>query len=118
MAGAGDLDRRIRLERLVKGKDDMGGSTDEGWHVLANVWAARADLSDAERYAADEQAATRMTRFKVRSSSVTRSLTPADRIFHAHAAYEIIGTKETAEGRDRYIEISTVMRPEAGASDG
>lgn len=110
MAGAGDLDRRIRLERLVKGQDDMGGSTEDGWTLIARVWAARADLSDAERYAADEQAATRMTRFKVRSSSVTRSLSPADRLFHDGAFYEITGTKETTEGRNRYLEISTVMR--------
>lgn len=110
MAGAGSLDRKIRLERLVKAQDDMGGSTDAGWIVLARVWASRADTSDAERFAAEEQSAVRMTRFRVRSSTVTRSLTPADRLFHDGAFYEIAGIKETTEGRNRFIEISTVVR--------
>lgn len=110
MAGAGSLDRRIRFERDSSGRDAMGGSTSEGWVPLATVWANRADASDSERYAAEERSAVRMTRFRVRSSSATRDVTAKDRIVHDRQAYEILGVKETAEGRNRFLEFSTVVR--------
>lgn len=110
MAGAGNLDRRIRFERDTAGRDDMGGTTSEGWAPLGTVWGNRADASDGERYAAEQTAATRMTRFKVRSSRMTRDVTAADRIVHDRQCYEILGSKETTEGRNRYLEFSTVVR--------
>ena len=113
--GAGELDRRIRIEREQLGRDDMGGVSSEGWAPLGRPWASRADASDGERYAADEQAATRMTRFKVYSSRMTRDVTPKDRIVYRDAVtgdqfYEITGIKETTEGRNRFLEFSTVVR--------
>ena len=110
MSGAGDLDRRIRLERAQASRDATGGALDEGWTPLATVWAARADLSDGERFQADERAAIRLTRFTVRSSSITRDLTPADRVFHDDAFYEITGIKEIKDGRNNYLELTTVVR--------
>lgn len=110
MAGAGDLDRRIRFERVSTVKDGMGGTAEDGWSPLGSVWANRADASDGERFAADEVSAVRMTRFKVRSSSLTRGVTPIDRIFFDKTHYEIQGIKETAEGRNNYLEFTTVVR--------
>ncbi len=112
MGRAGELDRRIRFERQATGRDDMGGSTDEGWVPLTTVWAKRSDMSDGERFADDaERAATRVTVFKVRSSRVTRGVTPIDRIAYDDSdLYEITGIKETREGRNNYLEFTTVVR--------
>lgn len=115
MAGAGDLGRRIRFERESLGRDDMGGVTSEGWAPLGTVWANRADASDGETFKAEETAGTRVTRFKVRSSSMTRAVTTKDRIVFADRIagdqlYEILGSKETAEGRNRFLEFSAVVR--------
>lgn len=115
MAGAGDLDRRIRFERDQLGRDDMGGTTSEGWAPLGTVWANRADASDGETYKAEETAGTRVTRFRVRSSRMTRAVTTKDRISFRDAIageqlYEILGVKETTQGRNRFLEFSAVVR--------
>lgn len=110
MGRAGQLDRRVRIERANAGRDNLGGSTDQGWHPLGTYWAERMDASDAERFVAQEHAATRMTRFRIRSTAITRTVTPADRAVHDGDVYEIIGVKETKEGRNNYIEMTTVVR--------
>lgn len=107
----GELDQRIRFERVLSDRDDMGGRTEEGWFPLGpKCWAKRTDMSDGERFAAEEKAAVRMTRFVVRSSRMTRDVTARDRIVHKGVVYEITGAKETADGRFNYIEFTTVVR--------
>lgn len=110
MAGAGDLDRRIRFERIKVARDDVGGVAADGWENLGTYWAKRTDMSDGERMAADERSAVRMTLFKVRSTEVTRGVTAKDRIWHDGAYYEISGIKETKEGRNNYIEVTAIVR--------
>jgi head-tail adaptor len=107
----GQLDQRIRFERVLSGRDDMGGVTEGGWFPLGpKVWAKRTDMSDGERFAADEKSAARMTRFVARSSRMTRDVTATDRIIHKCVIYEITGAKETADGRFNFIEFTTVVR--------
>lgn len=110
MAGAGNLDRRIRLESKGSSQDALGGETDAEWTPIGTVWANRFDVNDSERVEADEMAATRMTRFVVRSSSWSKKMLADDRIFHDGAFYEIIGIKETRAGRNNLLEFTTVVR--------
>jgi head-tail adaptor len=49
-----------------------------------------------------------MSRFIIRSSSVTKTVTPVDRINYDGHIWNIKGAKETAEGRNRFIEITAV----------
>jgi head-tail adaptor len=107
---AGELDRRIRFERPNPAQDDMGGETDGGFTPLRTVWAKRTDLSAAESFKADERSGVVVVLFKVRSSELVRTITTADQITHNGAAFEITGIKETREGRNNYLEFSTVAR--------
>lgn len=110
MGRAGDLDRRIRIDRANTIQDATGGETGGGFVPLATIWAKRSDLSATEAFKADERASTRVTIFKVRSSSVTRDVTPRDQIHNGGDDYEITGIKETKEGRNNYLEFTTVVR--------
>lgn len=110
MGGAGDLDRLISVERANPGQDATGGVTAGGFSLVGVVWAKRQDLSASEAFKADEKAATRISLFKVYSSSVTRGVTPKDRINDHGDIYEITGIKETNDGRNRYLELTAILR--------
>lgn len=108
--GAGDLDRRIAIERFTSARNEFNELV-ETWATLATVWAQRKDSSDVvktELLGAEQISAYLLTHFVVRSSSVTKTVTPKDRLNYDGHTWNIKGTKETAEGRNRYIEITAV----------
>lgn len=107
MPGAGELDRRITVQRSTSTPDAFNEPI-ETWSDLTTVWARRQDVSDGERFAAGQVGSSLLTRFVVRSSSVSRSITPVDRILHDGTIWNILGAKETADGRNRFIEITAV----------
>lgn len=106
MLGAGALDRRIEIQRNTPGAADSYNEKAASWGLLIKVWAKRTDVRDAERVAAGRADATVMSRFLVRSSLTTRSVTPKDRIIHDGHTWEILGVKQTRDGRDRFLEIT------------
>lgn len=106
MAGAGALDRRITLLAPFEDRDAAGGVT-RSFDPFGEVWASRSDIRDGERFAAGGVTAGRMTRFVVRFSTVTERITERDRIRLGDTDHEILGIKETAHGRRRYLEITT-----------
>ncbi len=108
--GAGQLDRRITIERFGTATNSFNEEV-ESWFDFTTVWAGRKDVSDGERYAAGVVGSFLMTRFRVRSSTKTRSIMPKDRIKYGGDPenpdiWNITGAKETKEGRGRYIEIT------------
>ena len=106
--GAGDLDRRITLQRATKASNEFNEPVDS-WGDVATVWSKRRDFSDSQRIeflAAGPVGAFAVTRFTVRSTSVTRAVTPVDRLMHEGAVWQINGVKEVAEGRRRFLEIT------------
>lgn len=108
--GAGDLDRRITIERFTSTKNEFNEPV-ETWSPLATVWAQFKDASDltkVEYLGAEQVSAFHMSRFVIRSSSVTKTVSPVDRISYGGHIWNIKGTKETAEGRNRFIEITAV----------
>ena len=102
---AGDLDRRIVIERLTEGAQNGFGEPAETWATLTTVWASRSDIKDAEKVSAGQRDTALMSRFVVRSSAATRSLTSIDRINY-QGIWNIHGVKETGQGRKRFIEIT------------
>ncbi len=106
MPGAGELDRRIKIEQSVETGRDRANEPVYDWSPLATVWARRRDASDGEREASAQVGSFLKTRFVVRSSSVTRNVTPAHRVNYQGAIWNIEGVKETDEGRKNFIEIT------------
>lgn len=108
MPGAGRLDRRITIDRLTEGLQNGYGEAAETWATLATVWAMRADVSDGEKVTTGQRSSALLTRFTIRSSETTRTINTSDRISYESATWNILGVKQTADGRDRFIEITAV----------
>lgn len=108
---SGDLDRRIRIERLNPG----AGVTDynepvEAWVPLATLWARKNDASDGEAFRALEVGAQLTTRFLIRYSTLAATINPKDRINYKGDLYNIVGVKEPVNTRNQWLEISAVKR--------
>jgi SPP1 family predicted phage head-tail adaptor len=108
MKDAGELDRRIAIERLTEGAQNGFGEPDETWAMLTTVWAGRKDVSDGEKVQAGQRSSALMSRFVIRSSSITKTVNTKDRIQTDARLWNILGAKETQEGRARFIEITAV----------
>lgn len=109
MSGAGDLDRRIIVERFSATTNGLNEEV-KTWATFINVAAGRSDVSDGERFAAGQVGASLMSRFKIRSSINAKTVTPEDRISYDGDLWNILGIKETKEGRNRFLEITAVRR--------
>lgn len=104
----GHLDRRVQFRRaqLV----DNGLAKREFFADLGNqVWASKADLSDGERVRAAQVQSTVTTRFVVRWSPFTVTITPKDRLVCDGVEYGISGIKETGARRE-FLEITAAAR--------
>jgi len=106
MPGAGNLDRRIVVQRSTMTTNALGEDV-ESWSTFATLWAERSDISDGEKLAAGQVGAHLRSRFLVRSNSTTKAITPSDRISY-EGVWSIHGLKESKDGRNRFIEITAV----------
>lgn len=106
MPAIGELDRRITIQRLTEGAQNGFGEPVETWADLATVWAKRQDVSDDEKVAAGQRSSAIMTRFVIRSSTTAKTITAQDRLSYDGTLWNIHGVKETAEGRNRFLEIT------------
>lgn len=105
--GAGAMDRRVQFRRAAASDD--GFSQVETWaDIGAEVWAAKTDISDGEKWRAQAVAASITTRFVVRYSGFSASITPKDRLVCEGREYEISGIKEIGR-RDR-LEMTAAAR--------
>ncbi|WP_138423717.1 phage head completion protein [Maritimibacter alexandrii] len=76
---------------------------------FCEAWAARMDLSDAERLKAGIEDGFLRTRWTVRSNAKTRSITAGDMMIADGRNWDIKGVKEAGgSGRHRYLEITAV----------
>ncbi len=107
---AGDLDRRITVERYNESARDEFNEATGAWESYTTVWASRQDVSDAEKVTADQVNAVRSSRFVIRSSIKSRAITPNDRINYNSLLWDIHGIKETREGRKRFLEITAMAQ--------
>lgn len=100
----GKMDRRVQFRRYTLSDD--GFQQIEAWADHGTpVWASKTDVSDAERLRAHEVSATISTRWVVRSSQFTRTLTAKDALRYEGVDHQIFGIKEI--GRNNKLEITT-----------
>lgn len=102
-----NFDRRIQFLRATvtdNGLEQVETFAPHG----APVPAAKADVSDAERFRAGEVQAHITTRFKIRSSAFARDISPKDRLICEGRTYDISGIKEL--DRLRTLEITAAAR--------
>jgi head-tail adaptor len=85
---AGDLDRRISIERDVGGRDDHGNDSPE-WRPLARCWAQAVFGTGMERREAAQERAGLTATFRIRRTSATKGAVPGDRIDHAGLVWDI-----------------------------
>lgn len=107
---AQDLDRRITVQRASTIANEFNEPV-ETWADVATLWARRRDSSDVvktEVLGAEQVGSYLLAHFTIRSSALAKTITPTDRIEHDGATWNIKGTKEAAEGRNRFIEITAV----------
>ena len=101
---AGKLDRQVQFLRYTTTDDGFGQVQAWADHGSA-VWASKTDVSDAERWRANEVSAALSTRFVVRWSAFTKAITPKDQLVCEGVTYDITGIKETGERR-RWLELT------------
>lgn len=108
---AGDLDRRITLQRASTAQDHGTGEEVATWVPIATVWASKRDVSDGERLASAQVQASITTRFVIRWSLGVSDLNPKDRVMFEGRIYDIAAVKEI--GRREGIEISASAHADA-----
>jgi SPP1 family predicted phage head-tail adaptor len=103
------LDRRIEIQRRTGAVNDYNEPT-ETWATYATLWTSRIDASAGETYRAQEVGSSITCHFVVRSTAITRAITPADRIYESVTGltYNIVGTREVE--RNAWMEIHGVAR--------
>lgn len=106
----GDLVDKITVQRLTRTVSGNYNEPREAWSALVTIRAKRADASGVELLRAQEVGAQLTTRFTVRSSSVTRSVTPLDRIKFGEQTYNITAVREKVDMRRHWIEIDAAVR--------
>jgi len=104
---AGDLDRRVTLERFTTTVDAFNEPV-KAWGVLAARAASYHPLSDGERFRAGETAATASARFVIRYSAAVADLNPRDRLIFEGVTFQIVRVKEI--GRREGLEITADAR--------
>lgn len=110
MIAAGELDRRITVERYSAVRDALGGEV-RTWAALGTVWAEATPVSDGERWRAAEVAADVTHRFVVRGETAIGFVPGVrDRVVYDGRVFEIAGVKEI--GRGAGYEITAAARAE------
>jgi SPP1 family predicted phage head-tail adaptor len=112
MAGAGELDRRITIQRATVTRNEFNEPI-ESWGDLTTVWAKRRDASAAESYRAQEVGAEITTRFTIRWSMTAATVNPSDRVSFEGRLYNITAVRDV--GRNQWREIDAVARAEASS---
>jgi SPP1 family predicted phage head-tail adaptor len=112
MIEAGKLDRRIKVQRATVSRNEMGEEV-AAWADVAEIWAGVTPVSDGEKFRAAQVGAEITSRFIVRHSSLTASISAEDRILYQGRVYDIQGSKEI--GRREGYEITAGAQADVAA---
>jgi head-tail adaptor len=105
---AGNRDKRVTLQRALTTKNALNEDV-KTWGAIGKRWAEKLDVSDGEQLRAAEVGATITTRWRVLRETLTRTLTPRDRIVFGSVVYEITGIKDLGNVG---FELTTTARPD------
>jgi SPP1 family predicted phage head-tail adaptor len=100
---AGKLRHRVTLQRKTSTRDAAGQHI-EPWTDLGTVRASIEPLSGIERLDGGAEYAESTVRVRMRHSSLTGSLTPADRLSYGGQVYDIQNVANLWE-RDRELVL-------------
>ncbi len=103
---AGELDRKIRLERLTSTQNDYGEPV-ESWVLIAEVWASRAQLSGSEVFDSDQLAALATFEFRMYYRS---DIDATCRIVYNNQNYDIKAVQELGR-REGMKVIAQLINP-------
>lgn len=106
---AGDLDRRVTLQRAAITQDTTGQEI-ETWSTLgpSKIWASWRRASARETLAAAEKSAIVTDVFEVRYDSAWSDLNPKDRLVYSGRTYDIAEVTEI--GRREGLRIGGAAR--------
>lgn len=110
MPAIGNLDRRIIIERESEQSRNAVNEPVVAWVALATVSAQRRDASDGEMRESGQVSSNLTTRFVIRNGGPAATVNPKDRINYNGAYWNIVGVKETLDGRLRFLEITAIRR--------
>ncbi|MGE3245714.1 MAG: phage head closure protein [Beijerinckiaceae bacterium] len=102
---AGDLDRKITIERAARGEADEFNEATLTWTPLASPFAKVAETRGNEFLAAEQRVAERRAVFTIRFISGIRR---TDRIVWDNECWDITSTREI--GRRMALEIHAFVR--------
>lgn len=103
MISSDDLDRRIRLERLIETNEDTYGEPQQSWALIAEVWAARRELSTRDRFLADQSVADSLVEWVIRYRS---DVGVRVRVVHEGVVYALLGAPQEL-GRREWLRLLT-----------
>ena len=101
---ASHLDRLVTVRRVTWSNGPLGATMQET--DLFRLWAARADISDAEKAAAGQVQSTVAARFTFRASPLSLSIRMSDKLVQGGQVFAVKGRKEAKGARGAFIEIS------------
>lgn len=104
---AGNLDRQLTIQSATT-TQDASGQEIETWATVATVWAARKDVRGSERFAAEQEIATRAATYRIRwITGVNEKM----RVVDAGTTYGIVGIAD--DYRQGWMELSVeAVNPE------
>ena len=102
---AGNLDRRITIEKNTPVQDSDSGELVAGWATLATMWAQVRPLRGSERFEAQRENAERVSVFRIRHRT---DIDETMRIVYGGDEYDIESIAEL--GRSEGLEITATAR--------
>jgi head-tail adaptor len=108
--GAGDMPYRVAFWRFTATRDDFGGQV-KTWAAIPNGarWADIVFGTGRERREAAQEVASAPATFSVRRDSLTRTLTPADRLHYDGADWDISSVVPSRK-YDAVLDITAARR--------
>lgn len=121
---AGNLDRRVDIQRKTRTQSSSGEIIETWSDVVANIPASIAPLKGDERFNNPQIVATDQVEFRIRFSTEVAALTPLDRVIYPARGtasppnegivYDILQASEL--GRREGIRILAARRPDVGVA--
>ena len=98
---AGDLNRRITIQRKGAGTDDWGTPLPDAWDDVTKAWANIRNLSGLGAIKADAEAAVVKTSIRIRYRA---DISPGMRVLHGTTVYDIKAVLPD-EARREYVDL-------------
>lgn len=116
---AGDLDRRIIIQKATEARDAAGDVVPGAWVVVGKLWANRKPgVIGTESAAPQGQLRQHDLVWSVRANCISREIFPeTHRIFYKGRIHEVVGVID-GDQREDLIKILTCTRPDGRGDRG